>query len=468
LESEPPEVYAILFIALAFSWGIVLACLALVALLICSALISGSEVAYFSLSPKEVHDLRAEASRSSQRIIALRSMPRRLLATILISNNFVNIAIVMVSNYVVWKSPAEQVFTQWAYVMHHWPLLSGLTPESIALGINFVLTVIAVTFLLVLFGEVAPKIYAKMNNVGFARLMSRPLKVLLHILQPLSRLLVSWSVGIERRLQSRNGSGYSTDKGDIDRAIDLAVSHDTDSKIEADILKGIIKFNDVAVKQVMRARVDVVAVDEETPYDELLKVVKSSGYSRIPVYRNDFDSISGILYIKDLIRYRHENASFKWQKLIRTPVLYVPESKKLNELLKEFQRERVHMGIVVDEYGGSAGLVTLEDVMEEVIGEIKDEFDIVRDGEYKKIDKRTFIFDGKMLINEACRIIDIDASTLEAFRGDADSLAGLILEINGEMPDKGEEFEVADLHFIILSVTKRRIEKIRIRIRGEE
>lgn len=435
-------------------------------MLLCSALISGSEVAFFSLSPKEIHDLQTENSPGSRRILALRAMPRRLLATILISNNFVNISIVIVSNYIVWQTISETTFYQWARAMHHLPLLSTFTETQIALAINFVLTVIVATFLLVLFGEVAPKIYAKLNNVLFARIMSRPLHILLKILSPLSALLVRWSVNFEQRMQARGG--ISADKGDIDKAIDLAVSQDADSKIEADILKGIIKFNDVAVKQVMRSRVDVTAVDVAMPYNELLKVVRSSGYSRIPVYNQDFDNIEGILYVKDLVRHRHEDRDFKWQRLIRNAVLYVPESKKINELLKEFQRERVHIAIVVDEYGGSAGLVTLEDVMEEVIGEIKDEFDNEREGDFKKVDARTYIFDGKMLINEACRIIDIDSSAFDRVRGDADSLAGLILEINGEMPQKGEEFEIANIHFIILAVSERRIEKIRLYIADED
>ena len=200
------------------------------------------------------------------------------------------------------------------------------------------------------------------------------------------------------------------------------------------------------------------------PYSELLDLVITSGYSRIPVFQEDFDHIEGILYVKDLISHRHEKESFKWQELVRTQVLYVPESKKINDVLKEFQAERVHMAIVVDEYGGSAGIVTLEDVMEEVIGEIRDEFDIDREGGYKQIDARTFVFDGKMLINDVCRVVDFDSASLDSVRGDADSVAGLLLEINGELPNKGEEFFVEGLHFVVLSVSKRRIEKVRLKL----
>jgi CBS domain containing-hemolysin-like protein len=298
--------------------------------------------------------------------------------------------------------------------------------------------------------------------------MSGPLVVLVRLFSPFSTLLVNWGTGLENRLKSSTSGSSSTDKEEIDKAIDLTVSQssesEAESKLEADLLKSIVKFNDVAVKQIMRARVDVVAADVEMSFDSLLKFITAAGYSRIPVFKEDFDHIVGILYIKDLIQYRHEGPDFAWQKLIRPHILYVPESKKINDLLKEFQQEKVHIGIVVDEYGGSAGLVTLEDVMEEVIGEIRDEFDEARDGDYKKIDSNTYVFDGKMMINDACRILDLDSATLDDVRGDADSLAGLVLEVNGEMPKKGEEFQIENLHFIVLSVSTRRIEKVRVKI----
>jgi len=356
--------------------------------------------------------------------------------------------------------------------MDAWIFVSRLSVETRTDAINFVITTIFVTFLLVLFGEVAPKIYAKMNNIRFARLMSGPLVVLVKIFNPFSSLLVYWGSGMEKRVKSTASGSSQADKDEIDKAIDLAVSQGpesaAESKLEADLLKSIVKFNDVSVKQIMRARVDVVAADEEMSFTELLDFITAAGYSRIPVFREDFDNIRGILYIKDLIQYRHEGSDFRWQELVRPNILYVPESKKINDLLKEFQLEKVHIGIVVDEYGGSAGLVTLEDVMEEVIGEIRDEFDEARDGDYKKIDDKTYVFDGKMMINDACRIIDIDSASLDHVRGDADSLAGLILEVNGDMPIKGEEFRIENLHLIVLSVSARRIEKLRLKIAGDE
>ena len=471
MESEPPLPEFLLSWYLVFAavsvWSISFAALLLIVLLICSALISGSEVAFFSLSPQELHELNIDKEPSSKRINYLRTKPRKLLATILITNNFVNIAIVMVSNYLSLTLLSEDTFHPASRAIANWPFMDAFSLQARADGIGFIITTVIVTFLLVLFGEVAPKIYAKINNVRLARIMSQPLVILVRVFSPASNLLVNWGVGLEKRLSLKSGTAMQADKDEIDKAIDLAVSRDgeseEESRIEADILKSIIKFNDVSVKQIMRARVDVVAADEEMSYAELLKLVISSGYSRIPVYKEDFDHIIGVLYVKDLISHRREGSGFAWQKLVRSQVLYVPESKKINDVLKEFQAERVHIGIVVDEYGGSAGIVTLEDVMEEVIGEIRDEFDSDREGDYKKIDATTFVFDGKMLINDVCRIIDFDSSRLDPIRGDADSLAGLILEVNGELPNKGEEFEIEGLVMIILSVSKRRIEKIRVK-----
>jgi len=471
LETEPPlpttYAFPFLIVALASPLNVAISVVLLIFLLLCSALISGSEVAYFSMSPDEMHDLRLNKSPSNKRIVYLHSISRKLLATILISNNFVNIGIIMVSNYISVNLVPQSTFVTWARGMDNWIFASAITVQTRADAINFIITTIFVTFLLVLFGEVAPKIYAKINNIRFAQLMSGPLVVLVKVFSPFSALLVHWGSGLEKRLKKATTGASQANKDEIDKAIDLAVSQgpesDAESKLEADLLKSIIKFNDVSVKQIMRARVDVVAADEEMSFDQLIELIISAGFSRIPVFREDFDNITGILYIKDLIQHRHEGPEFNWQELIRPYILYVPESKKINDLLKEFQQEKVHIGIVVDEYGGSAGLVTLEDVMEEVIGEIRDEFDVARDGDYKKIDKNTYVFDGKMMINDACRIINIDSGILELVRGDADSIAGLILEVNGEMPKKGEEFQIENLHFIVLSVSARRIEKVRLK-----
>jgi len=329
--------------------------------------------------------------------------------------------------------------------------------------IGFLITVVGVTFLLVLFGEVAPKIYAKLNNIFLARLMSRPLFFLMRVFRPFSRLLVSFSQGIERRLEARHpGGGVQASRADFDEAIELTVSHEQDAAQEVDILKSIVKFGDVSVKQIMRSRVDVVAVDFRIGFHELLQIVRESGYSRIPVYDDDFDNVTGILYVKDLIGHLNDEEGFEWQELIRTNVLYVPEAKKISDLLKDFQREHLHMAIVVDEYGGSAGIVTLEDIMEEVIGEIKDEFDDESELIFRRIDEYNYVFEGKTLLNDACRVMGLDTSTFDEVKGDSDSLAGLILELYGSIPPKDTEIKYNHFTFRVVSVSKRRIEQVKI------
>jgi putative hemolysin len=279
----------------------------------------------------------------------------------------------------------------------------------------------------------------------------------------LSRLLVSFSNSIERRLVSNNLS--MTSKEDLDKAIELTVNAEEggQSGQEADILKGIVKFSDHQVKQIMKPRIDVVAIEIEENYSSLMTMVKNSGYSRIPVFEEDFDSIKGILYVKDLLGHTQEENDFKWQELIRDQVLYVPESKKIDELLKEFQSKRMHMAIIVDEYGGSAGIVTLEDIMEEVVGDIRDEFDEDQEVDYIQIGKDNYMFEGKTLLNDVCRIIGEDTSIFDEEKGEADSLAGLILEITGVIPKQEKEITVGKTLLKVISVNKRRIEKINVR-----
>ncbi len=470
MDTEPPltDVFFatdLLFI-LTFAIGIPVASILLLFLLICSALIAGSEVAFFSLGSRDLDQLRNEKSRTAHRILHLRSISRRLLATILITNNLVNIAIVIVSAYLIAQIFPAAIFIHWAESVTRLPLMSGLSIMRTATVFSFILTVVIVTFLLVLFGEVAPRVYAKLNNMRVARMMAQPLQILVSVFSPLSRILAGWSRLIENRLQRRSNGGTADAgiKDDIDKAIDLAMPRDANSRLEAGILKSIIKFNDVPVKQIMRSRVDIVAIDDQMPFTKLKQIVRTEGYSRMPVYKENLDNVLGILYVKDLIGQMDRGDEFTWQELILKQVLYVPEAKKINELLKEFQEEHMHMGIVVDEYGGTAGVVTLEDVMEEVIGEIKDEFDEAVEGDYRKIDQYTYLFDGKVLLNDVCRIVGIDSSKLDHVRGDADSLAGLILEMSGKMPERGEEFNAADISFTVISVSSRRVEKIRIRL----
>jgi gliding motility-associated protein GldE len=431
-------------------------------LLIGSALISSSEVAFFSLTHNDFARLREEDSNPANRILKLKERPRTLLATILISNNFINIAIVLIADFLLARLLPETVFASWAMAIKSVLPSLAATPESIARGINFLITVLGVTFLLLLFGEVAPKIYARINNIRIAKFMSAPLVLLISLFYPLSRFLVKGSSIIERKLESRSHSSSLTSKEEIGEAIELAVRNDADATEEIDILKSIVKFGNLTVKQIMRSRVDVVAVDENIGFEELLRVVKESGYSRIPVFREDFDHVVGILYVKDLLGSLNEADEFKWKDQVRPTVLFVPEAKRINDMLKEFQSSRMHMAIVVDEYGGTSGIVTLEDILEEVIGEIRDEFDDEIEVQYRQLDPFNFIFEGKTLLNDVCRVIGVETNTFDKVRGDADSLAGLILEVSGQFPKKGAEFHILNYTFKITVVGKRRIEEIQV------
>jgi len=447
--------------------GFAISWLFLLILIISSALISGSEIAFFSLSPKDMSDLGEEEDKASKRIVSLKEKPRTLLATILITNNLVNIAIVVVSDFLIRSMIGDDhVALIGQYFFDHGFSWLG-TSEWLGRIFMFLVTVIGVTFILVLFGEIAPKLYATLNNLKFARFMSGPLTFLNTVFGPFSRVLVNWSNKIENRITNSENYQSSTSKEDIDAAIDLTVnSDDESSEEEADMLKGIVKFGDVSTKQIMKTRVDVTAIEINTPFNEVMDVIKSTGYSRIPVFNEDFDTIEGILYVKDLIGMYAEKKDFQWNKLIRKSVLYVPESKKIDDLLKEFQMKRTHIAIVVDEYGGSAGIVTLEDVMEEVIGDIKDEFDEVEDVEFVMLSEGNYIFEGKSLLNDVCRIIGVDTNYFDDEKGESDSLAGLIIEMTGAIPKVEQEIEYRDILFKIVSVSKRRIERINLRLKS--
>ena len=446
------------------SLEIALGFVGMLALLFCSALVSGAEIAFFSLGGGDLEELEDSDDVRDKHILNLKGHPRYLLATILVSNNFVNIAIIILSNFVLTPLLPDSQFESWGQrLLEIAPFLSYLfTAEGLATTLNILILTVGVTFLLVLFGEVTPKVYAKMNNLQLARLMSIPINFLMRFLQPINFLLVSMTNIVERRLESKGNSGNQPSREEIDEAIELTVSKEKESEQEVDILKSIVKFGDVSVKQIMRSRVDVVAVDFRIDFHKLLHIVRESGYSRIPVYDEVFDNVTGILYAKDLLGHLQEPRNFEWQSLIRTNVLYVPEAKKIDDLLKEFQREHLHMAIVVDEYGGSSGIVTLEDIMEEIIGEIKDEFDTEEEVEYQQIDEHHYIFEGKTLLNDFCRVIGIDTSTFDEVKGESDSLAGLLLELYGGFPPKDTEIAFQDYCFKAVSVNKRRIEKILI------
>lgn len=439
-------------------------------LLVCSALISGSEVAFFSLSHADFERLSEENSPATRRILALKDKPQRLLATILISNNFVNIAIVLLSDYVVKMMVSAETLAQWGQGLSwslSWLGISS-SPVGVANFISFLITVVGVTFLLVLFGESSPKVYATMNRISLSRMMSGPLSVLMWLFQWPSRLLVTGTNVIERRMRSHPSTSAWTSREDIDEAIALTVSTEEDGEQDSDILKRILKFRDVSVKQIMRSRMDVIAVDRQVKFPELLELIRECGYSRIPVYEDDIDNVQGILYVKDLLGHLSQPDEFNWQELVRTNLLFVPEAKKVKNLLQEFQAQHLHMAIVVDEYGGTSGLITLEDVLEEIIGDIKDEFDDEQEVVFEKLDDQNYIFDGKTMLNDVCKIVNISTDTFDEVKGEADSFAGLVLEMLGEFPDEGHELSFELYQFKVVAVSERRIERILITLPTEE
>ncbi len=441
--------------------GTILSFVLFIVLLICSGLLSSSEVAFFSISVTNLEELKEERTHSAQRILHLLDRPGTLLATILISNNFVNVSIIIVSEFLLRSLLPVMTCVGWAeWIILHIGSL-GFSNESLGKALHFTISVVGVTMILVLMGEILPKIYARLNVIPLARSMSRSLIILSKVFRPITAIMVNWTDVLEKRI-ARHRVEEGPSSSEINSAIDLTVSNGKHTIKEVDILKRIVQFADVTAKQIMRPRTDIVAVDFDAPYSDLLHIVRDSGYSRIPVYEEDLDHIQGVVYTKDLIGYLQEAPDFQWQSLVRTEVLYIPESKKINDLLKEFQTERRHIGIVVDEYGGTAGLVTLEDIMEEIVGEIKDEFDDEVEVNFQKLDERNYLFEGKTLINDVCRIIGIDVSTFEEARDDADSLAGLVLELAGIIPRRDTVVDFNGYIFRVTKVNKKRIEEIKL------
>ncbi len=434
-------------------------------LLMLSALVSASEVAFFSLDSNDIRQLEEDKSASSKSILYLKHKPRYLLATILITNNLVNIGIVLCADEILKQVLGDQRLLSMGLWLSEMIFMNYFEPVVLGNALNFLFTVVGVTYLLLLFGEATPKIYATYHKLTIAHLMSTPLTILVYIFKPISTVLVKLSTGLEERLAD-TGSHHFTTKEDIDAAIELTVTDTENAEQEADILKGIVNFGDTSAKQIMHPRTDIVAVDISATHKELMKLVRDSGYSRIPVFRDDFDIIEGILYVKDLLPYLDEQDDFKWQELIRRNVLFVPESKKIDELLREFQTKKLHMAVIVDEYGGTAGIATLEDIMEEVVGDIKDEFDEDNDIEFVKITDHHFIFEGKSLLKDVCRITGLTSSIFDEHRGDADSLAGLFLEVVGHIPRVDQEIEIDQVTLKVVASNKKRIEKISLMIKA--
>jgi len=431
------------------SLGIIISFIVMVVLLFLSAMISGSEVAFFSMDPPQIKEIRSKKSNISKLILAHLDIPKRLLATILITNNFVNVAFVILGAYI-----SGQLFNFADFQI-----------------LGFILEVIVITIILVLFGEIVPKIYANHNPVVFASFMARPLNILIKIFYPFSSVLVKTTSVVDKKLANAN---RDISMSELSEAIDITADEDAPEE-ETKILKGIVKFSDIEVKEIMKSRVDVISIDSETPFDKLIEIVVESGYSRIPAYTETFDNIKGILYVKDLLPHLGKKENFDWLKLLR-PAFFVPENKKINDLLQEFQEKKIHLAIVVDEYGGTSGIITLEDIIEEIVGEITDEYDSPDDEpDFKKIDDQNYIFEGKTSINDFCKIVGIeDDSIFDEIKGDSDSLAGVILELEGEIPEKNTKITYKNFDFYIRKVDKRRIQSIQVTIhevkedKGEE
>lgn len=422
--------------------SIALSILFIVILIVCSALFSGSENAFFSLNQQTLDELEETKDKPSETILYFISHHKKLLATILIANNFVNVAIVLISSIL-------------------FSLVFNFTEYPLA---GFAIQVVLVTFLLLIFGEIMPKVYAIANNLRIARIMAQPLYFLSHSF-PL-KYLVKWlehsTTIIDKRITKK---GHVLSVEELNQAIDLTTS-EKGSEEEKDILRGIVNFGNISVKQIMKPRLDVVAFDSTTPFTNLLKQVNEYGYSRIPIYEDSFDKVLGILSIKDLLPHLSQDDNFSWQQLIRDP-FFVPETKKIDDLLKDFKEKRTHMAVVVDEYGGTSGVVTMEDVMEEIFGEINDEFD-VDEVNYSKLDDYTYVFEGKILINDMCRLMDIETETFDDIRGDSDSLSGLLLEIAGKIPNIGAKLSYNQFNFLIESADKRRIKRVKVSIAEPE
>jgi putative hemolysin len=407
----------------------------LVTLLLASGFFSGAETAFFSLTPAQLVDLKNARTAREKAIYNLLSRPKRLLAGLLISVNFVNIAIVILSAVV-----TGQVFR-----------FAG-NPT-----LSFVVQVVAVTFVIVLFCEVMPKVYANRNALHFATLTVYPVFVADKLLSPLSWVLVSSTSVIDRYVGVK---GYNISADELSHAIDITSGSDTPEE-EKKILKGIARFGNTDVKQIMKPRMDVIAFEQEESFDEIIPKILEYRYSRIPVYAETFDSIRGILYIKDLLPYLDERpAGFSWQSLLR-PAYFVPESKKINDLLQEFQEKKMHLAIVVDEYGGSSGIVTLEDILEEIVGEINDEFD-EEETFYSRLDDYHYVFEGKTLLNDVARVMEMDRSQFEPEDQEVETLAGLLLGIKGGIPQKNEVLLFNGMTFTVESADRRRIKRVKV------
>lgn len=410
-------------------------------LLLCSAMASSSETAYFSLQPNDISELEESSNRNEQLVLEIRQNPKNLLATILIANNLVNISITILSTYIM-------------------NMLFNMDVNPIA---AFILNVVVVTSLILLVGEMIPKVYATKKAKAIATLMAPIIKVLMKLLKPLCIIFVRSTSFIDKRLVKKTGT---ISLSDLSTAVDIATEEGS-SPEEKNMLKGIASFGEKEVSDIMRPRVDMFSLSMETTFEELMPQVIDKGFSRIPVYDKDLDDVKGMLYVKDLLPHL-DDKNFGWQELIR-PVFFVPENKRINDLFQDFRTKKIHIAIVVDEYGGTSGLVTLEDIVEEIVGDISDEFDKEPENEYyKKIDNDTYVFKAQISLIDFCRVFGINDDYFREIEGESDTLAGMILEMEGRIPEVGFKCNYKEYTFEIVESDKKRIIRIKVTRKNEE
>lgn len=439
-----PDPLSLLPYLLAFNGAFFLKVGVLLLLLLCSALISGAEVAFFALSPTDVNQIEEKKTARGGIVVKLLERPKKLLATILIANNAINIAIVLLFNVL-----GDTLFSEVTYELFDF------------IPVRFLLEVVAITFLILMFGEILPKVYANRNRVSFSFFMSYPLKVLDFIFSPLSLPMRSTTLFLFNKL-GKEKSTLSVDH--LSQALELTSEGDT-TREEQKILEGIVSFGNTDTKQVMRPRIDIFALDEEMKFSEVLEEIQKNGYSRIPVFSEGIDKVTGVLYVKDVLPYI-DRKTYNWLSLIREPY-FVPENKKLDDLLAEFQEKKNHLAVVVDEYGGTSGIVTLEDIIEEIVGDISDEFDD-EDLVYSKLDDFNYVFEGKTALKDFYRVIKMEnEEDFEEQKGESETIAGFVLEIAGSFPKKGDKVVFKDYQFLVESLDKKRLKQIKVTLPHE-
>ena len=408
-------------------------------LLLASGFASGSEIAFFSLSPNDLNELEEEKGKNDAKIKQLRDDSERTLATILITNNLVNVTIIMLCNY----------------------FFAKVVDFGTAVWLEFVVITVLLTFVLLLFGEIIPKVYCGQHALAVCRAFAGVIQFLSNLFRPVSAILLASRKWVEKMIHSEN---HVLSVDDLEQALELTDKEEL--KEEKNMLEGIVRFGDETAKEIMTSRQDVVDLEFRSPFPEVLQCIVENNYSRIPVYQDSIDNIRGILYIKDLLPHLSKPASFRWQSLIRPPY-FVPETKKIDDLLRDFQENKVHIAIVVDEFGGTSGIVTLEDILEEIVGEINDEYD-EDEKSYVRINGNTYVFEGKTLLSDFYKILQLDDDVFEEVEGDADTLAGLMLELEGDFPKLHEKIEYNNFKFEIVEVDEHRISKIKVVISKED